>query len=88
MAAKINRKLQTEPAKGAAAVTPNDSTDLTYQTRGLYVGVSGDVVVTMVDQADGANVTFTGLAGGVVHPLEVKRVWNTNTTATNIVALW
>ena len=67
-------------------MTPNDSTDLTAATRGLYVGVSGDVVVIMAD--DSAAVTITGLAAGVVHPLRVKRVKSTGTTASSIVAFY
>ena len=70
----------------AAAVTPNDSTDLTGGvTRGLYVGVSGDV---NVDMEDGETVLFTAMAAGIVHPLRVLRVRSTSTTATNIVALY
>jgi hypothetical protein len=33
------------PAIRAAAVTPNDSTDLTFVTRSLYVGAAGTVIV-------------------------------------------
>ena len=73
------------PAGHAEAVTPNDSTDIT-ETRGLYVGVQGDV---KVDMASGATaVTFTNLAAGIIHPLRVTRVYSTDTTATNITALY
>jgi hypothetical protein len=72
-------------AEHAFAVTPSDSTDLAFVTRGLYVGVGGDVRVTMMS-GDGA--TFVGLAGGMVHPLRVSRVFATNTTATSIVGLY
>ena len=75
----------TNPAHHAVAVTPNDSTDIT-ETRGLYVGVSGDVKVNMASGASA--ITFTGLAAGYVHPLRVTRVYSADTTATNIVALY
>ena len=71
------------PSGAAASVTPNDSTNIA-PTRGLYVGVSGDVKVTMLD---GTAVTFVGVAAGIVHPLQVVRVWSTGTDATDIVAL-
>ena len=71
------------PAAAAAAVTPGDATYID-PTRGLYVGVSGDVKVIMVD---GTTVTYTGLAAGIIHPISCVLVYSTDTTATNIVAL-
>lgn len=71
---------------GAQAVTPSDSTDLPKgTTKGLYLGGAGNVVV---DMADGSTVTLTGLTAGVIHPLSVKRVHATSTTAINIVAIY
>ena len=72
------------------SVTPDDSANIQIPTglngtRGLYVGVSGDVKVTL---AGGTVATFKDLSAGVVHPLSVKRVWSTDTTATDIVALF
>jgi hypothetical protein len=84
---EVNRFGPHVPARNAAAITPSDTVDLTSPTRGLYVGVSGDVVAIMADDGT-TSVTFTGLAAGVVHPLRVKRVKSTGTTATNIVALY
>lgn len=72
------------PIYRAEAVTPHD-TNTIEQTRGLYVGASGDVVVTM---ADGNDVTFTALAAGTIHPIQCVRVKQTNTTATDIVACY
>lgn len=79
---------QMTPASRGAAVTPSNTANLTATSRGIYVGVSGDVVVTLQGMIDGTSLTFTGLAAGVVHPLKVKRVWTTGTTATNIVAVY
>ena len=73
------------PAHHAVAVTPHDSNDIT-ETRGLYVGVSGDVKVNMASGASA--VVFTAVAAGMVHPLRVTRVYSTDTDATNIVALY
>lgn len=75
----------TDPARFAVAVTPNDGADLATVTRGLYVGVAGNV---KVDMADGDTVTFVALAAGVIHALRVARVYSTGTTATNIVGVY
>jgi hypothetical protein len=73
--------------KSAAAVTPSDSTDIyTGVTRGLYVGATGDVSVIFAGDADASSVVLTGLAAGVWHPIQVRRVLSTGTTATSIVA--
>jgi hypothetical protein len=72
------------PANNAAVVTPNNSTDLTYASRALVVGVAGTITVDMV--GIGTNIELTVEAG--VLPIRVTRVYATGTTATNIVALW
>lgn len=67
------------------SVTPSDVTDLTRPTIGLYVGVTGNVAVIMAGDETDTAVTLVGLAAGIFHPLRVKRVMSTNTTATSIV---
>lgn len=74
------------PARNSAAVTPNDSTDLTFTTRALYIGGAGDVKVDMV--GTGTAVTFAGCLAGTILPIRVDRVYSTDTSATNIVAIW
>lgn len=73
------------PAANAAAVTPNDSTDLTNVSRSLYVGGAGNV---KVDMADVGTVTFTGVPAGAILPIRVSRVYSTGTTATSILVLY
>lgn len=76
----------TAPAESCVAVTANDSTDLSGGlTRALYIGGGGAV---SIDDAAGNTVLFSGLNAGTVLPIRVKRVRATNTTATNIVALY
>lgn len=84
----LNRDAGPEsPAWVAVSVTPNDSTDLaTIATRGLYIGGTGAVVVTM--SGGGSNVTFSGIAAGTILPIRVDRVLATGTTASAIVALY
>lgn len=72
------------PAEGAAAITTSDSAELTYVTRAIYVGTAGDLHVVM---DDGSEVTFSGMAGGVIYPLRVRQVF-TDSTATDLVGLY
>ena len=51
----------------------------------LYVGGAGNVRVLTSSNAD---LTFVGIAAGTFMPVQVKRVFSTDTTATDIVALW
>jgi hypothetical protein len=67
----------------ANTVTPSNTTKFT-ETKGLYVGVSGDVTVTI----GGTDVLFKGLSAGMIHPLSVTAVKSTGTTATNIIAVY
>ncbi|MGB0661714.1 MAG: spike base protein, RCAP_Rcc01079 family [Mangrovicoccus sp.] len=78
----------TSPAKNAEAVTPNDSADLSFTSRAIYIGSAGDLSVEMADDPQGQSITLTGVLAGVVYPLRVRRVRQTGTTATGIVSLW
>jgi hypothetical protein len=73
-----------QSASSAFDITPADGADLAFVTRGLYVGVGGDVKVVM---AGGETVTFKNLVAGVVHPLQVSKVFATLTTATQIIGV-
>lgn len=66
------------------AVTKSDAT-LLPATRGLYIGVTGDVAVVFAD--GGSAVTLKAAPVGVL-PVQVVQVMSTNTTATDIVALY
>ena len=74
----------TVSAYDAAAVTPADDGALRV-TRALYVGGAGNV---KVDMALGNTVTFSNLLAGSILPVQVVRVYSTDTTATNIIALY
>jgi len=75
----------SDPYTNAIAVTPHDTNDLTYVTRGVYVGGAGTVKVNMQDSG---TVTFTGVPVGTLLPIRATRVYSTGTTATTILALW
>ena len=75
--------VKTQPATHAKAITPHDSTNFD-KCRAIYIGVSGDVVAIV----DGSAVTFKNAVQGSVLPVEATRVNSTNTTATNLIALY
>lgn len=77
--------LSNLPATNAVAITPSDSVDLTYATRGIYVGVGGNIALVMVS---GAVVTLIAVPQGVILPLRVKRINATNTAASSLVAIY
>ena len=74
------------PAENAVAVTPNDSTDLTYTTRAVLVGTGGDLEVVMAGA--GNTVVIAGVPDGAFLPIRVSRIKATNTTASGITAFW
>lgn len=73
-----------DPGDGAFDITPSDTVNLTIYTRGLYVGTVGDV---KVDMLNGDTVIFVALAGGIIHPLQVRKVYATGTDATDIIGI-
>ena len=73
------------PLTTAASVTPHNTNELTYVTRALYIGGTGDVSVTM---QDGGEVIFAGVPAGTTLPIRVKIVKATGTDASDIIALW
>ena len=86
------QKLQSSRA---AAVTPSDTANIPSVSGPagetvnngcvLYVGGLGDVRVLT---AGGDDVVLSAVPAGTFVPVNVVRVFSTNTTATNIVALW
>ena len=73
------------PALYAGAVTVSDSTNLSSVSRALYVGTAGNVAAVMPNDDV---VLFSNVPAGMILPVRVKRVNATNTTASNIVALF
>ena len=78
----------------AASVTPSDTVNIPSVSAQdgsgnngcvLYVAGAGNLRVLTVG---GDDVLFSNIQGGSFLPVQVKRVFSTNTTATGIVALW
>lgn len=71
------------PGSNFFAITPDNGNDLATYTRGIYVGVSGDISIDGV--GGGTSIVLQNLAAGVWHPIRAKRVRSTGTAATGIV---
>lgn len=68
------------------AITKSDTVNFTDgQCDALYIGGAGDVAVV---GPNGAAVTFSGMVAGAVYPVTAIRINSTNTTATNMLALY
>ena len=75
------------PSASFAAVVPHNTTNLTVPTRGLFIGVAGNVSVVPL-ASPSTSVVFKNVAAGSVLPVAALRVNATGTTATDIVALY
>ncbi|MBC7155817.1 MAG: hypothetical protein H5U19_14705 [Rhodobacteraceae bacterium] len=77
----------TGPSQNALAVTPSDTEDLPFVSRGL--GVDADGAVSYVPLGVQGDATVTRfLVAGVIHPIRARRIRATGTTATGIVVDW
>ena len=73
------------PSGNCVAITAHDSTNFSEGVcRSIYVGTSGDI--SLLTKA-GQSVTFSNVPVGVL-PVRAKRVNSTNTTASNMIALY
>jgi hypothetical protein len=79
------RSLTNDPLTNALAVTPHDTNDLVYVTRGVYDGGAKHVSVIMQDSG---TVVFENIPTGTFLPIRVTRVKSTGTTASKIIAVW
>ena len=74
----------SSPAYSAFSITPSDSNEFTVWTRGVYVGVGGDITL---DTGDGSTVTFVAVPTGVILPIRTKVIYN-STTAASLLGLY
>lgn len=75
----------TAPGRDAAAISPDDLSDLAVLPRALFVGQGGSLALRM---AGGQDVVFQGVQAGTILPVRARRVMATGTTAAAILALW
>jgi len=72
------------PSRDYFAITPHDSTNLTFLTRAIRVGSAGDVVAV---REDGTAITFKNCYSGEILDIVASRVNATGTTAQYLVGL-
>ena len=77
----------TMGSKTAFSVTPDDNTELSGDARALYIGGAGNIKLQLRDMASGSVVIFQGVPAGALLPVLPRRVYSTDTTATNIIGL-
>ena len=82
------QKLQSGKAK---EVIPSDTDNIFYANAGdnqgsvLYIGIGGNLKVTTVS---GDEIVFNNIQDGTFFPVQVLKVFEDNTTASKIIALW
>ncbi len=69
----------------AQAITMGADVVLSRITRGIYIGGAGNIEVQFAGDADANPVALVGLAVGVWHPMQIQKIINAGTTATDIV---
>ncbi|MEM8730026.1 MAG: hypothetical protein AAGF79_08910 [Pseudomonadota bacterium] len=72
------------PATHVVGAVPSDSTDLPVASRGINVAGSGTVRVTTV----GGTTETIYVVAGAAFPIRASRIWQTGTTATDIVVMY
>lgn len=72
------------PAVSGETIVPSDATDLSHATRGIYIGSTGSLSVTLVS---GDEITLSEVQAGTIYPLRIARVKASGTTAAGLVGL-
>lgn len=88
MANKFSRQstLLNSPGRNAYDVVPNDSEDLAFVTRKIYVGQGGHLKVLL--ENDTVPVILKNVPTGACLELCVKRIYIADTSALYIVAIY
>lgn len=74
------------PVTKAFVINPSDTVDSTTEirARAVYVGTTGNLIVVFSDDPTNTQVTLSSVPVGW-HPMSVKYVIATGTTASNLV---
>ncbi len=76
----------SSPCRNGYAITPNDTAEIgPYLPKAIYVGGDGDIKALLDGESD--FVTFAGAVAGSILPIR-PRIIHTDTTATNLVAIY
>lgn len=81
---RINVSTEERPTSSAAAITPSDTVNLASPTRGVYVGVAGNIAAVI----NGTAITFSNVPAGMILPIVATRINLTGTSASSLVALF
>jgi len=81
----LNANIFTATAKSYVIYIASPQSTIGNQGCVLYVGGAGNIAVTT---NGGDEVTLVGLSAGQFVPVQVRKVFSTGTTATQIIALW
>ena len=73
------------PSRDFENITPNDSTDLRQKSRGILLASAGALSVYDYQQN---SVTITGLAVGIIHPIQTTRILASGTVASGICVFY
>lgn len=77
------------PGTAIVAVTKSDTTDLTGARAFFYTGSVANIAIKTVHGASAATaVTITDCPANVIIPIQITRIMDTNTTATQIYAIY
>ena len=72
----------TDPLRQLLPVAPDDDNNLPFVSRAIWVGTAGDLAVT--DELSVGPTIIPNLTVGW-HPLQIRKIWATNTAASGIV---
>lgn len=78
------QKSVIQGASGCFLITPHDTNELTKVTRGLSFAAAGAIAVVM-ENGDDVIIPAGALAAGIIHPIKIKKIKSTGTTATSLV---
>lgn len=81
-----NSDAVSNPARSALAVTADDLVPFPALPKALFIGTGGDVRLLAAD--DDMPVIFANLPSGAILPVRAKQVFQSGTSAAQIVALY
>ena len=79
-------KSDISPGYDCFAITPSDVTEYSKCLRGIYVGIGGDIAV--VTQPGRDPVIFKNVGDGSSLNVNIYKIMNTDTTATDLVGIY
>lgn len=79
--------LPNDPALSAADIVKSDTADLPNFARMIYVGGGGATKDIKLTTLNGDTVTLKNVPTGILM-VQARKVFSTDTSATDLVALW